>query len=174
MSILLSLLLFALAGLVCNATGGFASRLAGCLAFATAANSYALFQVTRFNCFDSLHGLISILIMKILVLKCVFLLPIRENLFRQKIASYTEKVYNIIPRLSRRILKKSRISLLSSPYNSLLFYIDFQIMIPPFCLFLTINFLFGFTSPKWRSQNPSIFSGKHGLERPSTISFLGI
>jgi hypothetical protein len=65
-SILLSLLLFVLAGLICNATGGFASRLTGGLAFAATAKSHALFQGTRFNCFNSLHGFISIPNIKIL------------------------------------------------------------------------------------------------------------
>lgn len=55
-SMLVCLLYFALARLICNTAGCFAGRLAGCLAFATAANCYALFQVTCLNGFDSLHG----------------------------------------------------------------------------------------------------------------------
>lgn len=106
MSILLSLLLFVLAGLICYATGGFASRLAGCLAFATATKSYALFQVTSFNCLNSLHGFISILILKI----NAFSFACKRKTLPLKIAYILKKYITITPQLSRRILRDSRLS----------------------------------------------------------------
>lgn len=99
LSILLSLLLFVLAGLICNATGGFASRLARCLAFATAAKSYALLQVTSFDCFNSLHGFISILFMKIFA----FSDACKRKTLPPKIAYILEKYITNQPPLSRRI-----------------------------------------------------------------------
>ena len=54
-AIKLVLFLFVLALLICDAAAGLASRLAGCLAFATATVLRAVAKVTSLKCLDMFH-----------------------------------------------------------------------------------------------------------------------